>query len=126
MRLAVQAVALAVLVVALVQVVELAVLVVALVLAVLVQAVVLAVVLALAVVRAVLVAVVLELAVVRAVLALAVVRVVVLHLHTYSILFVAPSPHLEPGIADHLFPSLGLDPSPSPPRALLIASFGCR
>ena len=116
MRLAVQAVALAVLVVALVQVVELAVLVVALVLAVLVQAVVLAV----------LVAVVLELAVVRAVLALAVVRVVVLHLHTYSILFVAPSPHLEPGIADHLFPSLGLDPSPSPPRALLIASFGCR
>ena len=44
-------------------------------------------------------------------------------LHTYSALFVAASPHLEPGIVNLHSPFLRLDPSPSP---LLPPSFDCR
>ena len=64
---------------------------------------------------------------VRAVHVLPVVQpAVVLHLHTYSILFVAPSPCLEPGIADCRFPCLRLHPNPCPLLARPLPSYDCR
>ena len=66
---------------------------------------------------------------VLAAIAPVVVAAMVPHLHTYSDLFAAASPHLVPDIAIRLGhnPSIpdSFDPSPSPP-ALLRPSFGCR
>ena len=55
-----------------------------------------------------------------------VVAALALHLHTYSALFVAASPHLEPDIANLHSRFLRLDTSPSLPAPLLYLSFDCR